>query len=287
MPVTCFQSQQAAETPIAPLSSQQAAVRYEPSVQGFVTELGGYTIPELEHFIDARWKTNFSIAKVSLIRRIALLFISKKNDCYSRLTWKHLLCTQVWKAFDAISDKGLHSYLQHHWVIIKLVPSESQDGSSVAAKGDVSGDTELPTSSLSPDLHSRIVPEVQELQATPDKSVEEDAVRAKELVNCDTIDESSSAEAISKRQKISPQQGQGNSPALINEVQQPQRSRSSETPDHKESEQADEEQQPDLKMSTEQQLNVEQTQQLQPHDDHGLNLADRGSPWFLRIDRQA
>lgn len=167
------------------------------------------------------------------------------------------------------------------------MPSERQDGSSVAAKGDVSGDTELPTP-RSPDLHSRIIPEVQELQATPDKSMEKDAVRAKELVNCDTIDESSSAKAISKRQKISPlQQGQGSSPALMNEVQQPQRGISSETPDHKESEQADEGQQPDLKMSTEQQLNVEQTQQLQPHNDDGLNLADRGSPWFLRIDRQA
>ena len=67
MPVTWFQSQQAAEAPIAPLSSQQAAARWEPSVQDFVTELGGYTIPELQQCIEQRWKTKFNIAKVSIL----------------------------------------------------------------------------------------------------------------------------------------------------------------------------------------------------------------------------
>lgn len=66
MPVTWFQSQQMAEAPVAPLSSQQAAARWEPSIQDFVTEIGGYTIDDLQKALENQFTTKFQVAKVVL-----------------------------------------------------------------------------------------------------------------------------------------------------------------------------------------------------------------------------
>lgn len=37
---------------------------------------------------------------------------------------------QIWRLRDAISDKGIHAYLEHHWAVLELVPycDASNDG---------------------------------------------------------------------------------------------------------------------------------------------------------------
>ncbi len=63
MPVTWFQSQQIAEAPVAPLSSQQTAAQWEGSVQNLVTGLGGHPITDLQQYVHRRWTTKFNIVK--------------------------------------------------------------------------------------------------------------------------------------------------------------------------------------------------------------------------------
>ena len=118
MPVNWFRSQQVAEAPIAPLSSQQAAARWEPSIQDFVTEIGGYTIDELRECIEKRWEHNFFVTKErrkfpwlqsisdetisehlcsSLIQELTSISISgmERHGCYQRQRLAQLLATPL------------------------------------------------------------------------------------------------------------------------------------------------------------------------------------------------
>ena len=51
--------------PVAPLSSQQNAAHWEPSVQEFVREIGGYKVAELAEAVSNRWAFKFTVSKVS------------------------------------------------------------------------------------------------------------------------------------------------------------------------------------------------------------------------------
>ena len=53
-------------TPIAPLSVQGVAEKWEPSVQNMVCERGGFKISALEEAVSNRWGLKFKISKVSL-----------------------------------------------------------------------------------------------------------------------------------------------------------------------------------------------------------------------------
>ena len=97
--------------------------------------------------------------------------------------------------------------------------------------------------------------------------------------------EAAAAKQIAKGKKASSQDKEGaNNAAVDNASTQLQGESMSAAPE--ESKEADQTQNAELKLSTERQLSLEQTKQLQPQIDDGLDFANRGFLWFLRIDRQ-
>lgn len=56
-------------TPIAPISSQQAAGKLELSVQEMMGELGGYKIVDLQEAVASKWAFKFKISKVQIHSR--------------------------------------------------------------------------------------------------------------------------------------------------------------------------------------------------------------------------
>lgn len=191
---------------------------------------------------------------------------------------------QVWKGIDAISDRGLHSYLQHHWVIFKLMPDEEQTEGSEAATGTseaksswgpIPGDT-------SPANVSYAADELRDLEngQTLDRHT---AVQILERDGASHL----IAESDLQRDKVhskdstcgatltNAQHSKGSLPAWHDKASRTSQSHSpGGIP-----------QEPSVKLSTEACLDAEQSKELQPTRDCGMHLADSGRPWFLRVDR--
>lgn len=187
---------------------------------------------------------------------------------------------QVWKAMDAISDKGLQSYLQHHWVIMKMTPADDQSAETANPQNQAAIDPcstakqvdESPT--CSPELSRATVPSQKKqktqvhLEGIDDAPNNEDQPPAPQSDGMTGMISSGmqmdadaqSTDHISTTEQRIVQEGPLGDRLL-------------------ESESAN------TKLSTETKLDPEQAQDLQPDKDHGLQLARDGQLWFLRIDR--
>ena len=196
---------------------------------------------------------------------------------------------QVWKAMDAISDRGVQSYLQHHYVIMQLVPTGICEQSSEIAGQEDRAITELPISgtagSASTVLQKQTQEKIQEPQVKSGALGKDYCVESTLIEDHMIVPEKHSEEAMFKRQKASSQDEGSVNPAAVENASKELQQKSTSA-DLKESEEADQTHSADLKLSTERQLSLEQTKQLQPRIDDGLNVANRGLPWFLRIDRR-
>ena len=190
---------------------------------------------------------------------------------------------------DAISDKGLHSYLQHHWVIMKLMPATSDgEGSEGYSKdSEDSKDREQPTS-RDPEADSRGFPvQLREEEQEP-KVASGSSSHPEETSNIeDSVILPDRGSADLKRQRTTSNREGEAAPSAVGDASD----KTQECDISADSIDSNRANQPldssELKLSTEQQLSLEQTKQLQPPTDNGLELADSGRPWFLRIDRQA
>ena len=219
---------------------------------------------------------------------------------------KLLLCTQVWRAMDAISDKGLHSYIQHHWVILKLVPSSRTEGPQDSPiKNAAAREAQSPAEPATED-HATSLQQEQGCWRTAEGAVRQDSERVGSKRHADQL-ESQPSKRPSNEQELPQQKPASDASHFLDsealaqggaEDSQAAQTSSAQTSNKgpaQTSSSADQQQcnplhQPDdaVHLTTETSLSQQQAEQLQPQQDElGLQLANAGSTWFLRIDRHA
>ena len=199
---------------------------------------------------------------------------------------------------DAISDRGLQSYLQHHWVIIRLIPAGDHLDQSLTPGSS----TESHTSNLAEEAHEPMDTTVSNLppDVLPDQKKQKleydlgDPIAAapREHQQCsddiqtpNTSREEPSGEetgGVSNKERA-------HQPITTESMQIPQEAPGSECTSAPETDHRLHPLHtlpPNTKLSTETQLMPVQVQSLQPDKDHGFQLAKSGKAWYLRIDRQ-
>ena len=209
---------------------------------------------------------------------------------------------------DAISDKGLHSYIQHHWVIVKLVPSSRTEGpqnspKEIAAAREAQSPAEPPAED-----HATSLQQEQGFWRTTEVAIRQDSEGVGSKRHADQL-ESQPSKRPSNEQEL-PQQkpasnaghfldsealAQGGADLEDGQAAQKASTQTSNKGPAQTSRSADQQQcsplhQPDVavQLTTETSLSQQQAEQLQPRQDElGLQLANADSTWFLRIDRHA
>ena len=219
-----------------------------------------------------------------------------------------LLCAQVWRATDAISDKGLHSYIQHHWVIFKLVPSSSNEGPPNSPNESAAvREAQSPAETAAED-HATSLQQEQGFWRTAEGANRQDSEGVGSKRHADQL-ESQPSKRLSNEQELQLQKpasdadhfldsealAQGSADLEDGQAAQKSSAQTLNKGPTQTSSSADEQQcnplhQPDntVHLTTETSLSQQQAEQIQPQQDElGLQLAEQGSTWFLRIDRHA
>lgn len=184
---------------------------------------------------------------------------------------------------DAISDKGLHSYLQHHWVIMELAPrarlaSGTTDANHTGQSATLATNAELHASQMTPasPAEAGLLPQGPEIgkQEYPIAGCREDL--------WDTAEEqkNTSEELVKVRRTSSLEVVRATALADLG----PLEDRFSRHADSAQRADLVDEAMP-IALTTEAHPSAEQLVSLQPCKDDGLSLAERGLAWFLRIDR--
>lgn len=181
----------------------------------------------------------------------------------------------MWKATDAISDRGIHSYLQHHWVIIRLIPAQ-QNREAHLAEASSTGCAESANEASETSGALRV--------ASGPSGEGQGRSSAQHSDDPDNV--SGFPRGDLKRQKIAASHepsGSAKHPHA-QDSQQPGNDQY-KTICNQEMKSGSEGNQPVTKLSTELPLDAALSREFQPVKDYGMQLADQGKPWFLRIDR--